>query len=368
MMPTQINTFSSKKIAIIGAGISGLSCAAQLHQQGHLITVFDKSKGVAGRMSTKRLDQGFCDHGAQYFTCNDSLFANQIQTWLDAKVVAVWDIEPAVLGGRARAKELTQEQGLEGSSSGQAKKNNTIRYVGLPGMTAPAKYLEQELKNKGVNILTSHTISQINKVGQQWQLTSLEQQDHQSFFDVVILAIPAPQVHPLISPHNQSLAAICNINMTPCFALMVQFETSPQLSFNAAFVNQGPLSWIAFNSHKPERTGPPTWLLHASAQWSKEHLEKDPQWVQAQMLKAFEQWVLLDKGLEMDSIANNPFHLKTTSLTLHRWKYANLDNMVAIPNAYAWDPELQIGLCGDWLNGGKVQGAWLSGHQLAIAI
>ena len=52
MMPTQINTFSSKKIAIIGAGISGLSCAAQLHQQGHLITVFDKSKGVAGRMST----------------------------------------------------------------------------------------------------------------------------------------------------------------------------------------------------------------------------------------------------------------------------------------------------------------------------
>lgn len=368
MMPTQNNSFSSKKIAIIGAGISGLSCAAQLHQQGHLVTVFDKSKGVAGRMSTKRLDQGFCDHGAQYFTCNDSLFANQIQTWLDAKVVAVWDIEPAVLGGRARAKELTQEQGLEGSSSGQAKKNNTIRYVGLPGMTAPAKYLEQELKNKGVNILTSHTISQIHKVGQQWQLISLEQQDHQSFFDVVILAIPAPQAHSLISPHNQSLAATCNINMTPCFALMVQFETSPQLSFNAAFVNQGPLSWIAFNSHKPERMGPPTCLLHASAQWSEEHLEKDPQWVQTQMLKAFEEWVLLDKGLEMDAIANNSCYLKTTSLTLHRWKYANLDNTAAILNGYAWDSELQVGLCGDWLNGGKVQGAWLSGHQLAMAI
>jgi predicted NAD/FAD-dependent oxidoreductase len=34
-------------------------------------------------------------------------------------------------------------------------------------------------------------------------------------------------------------------------------------------------------------------------------------------------------------------------------------------HAYEFDTEHGIGLCGDWLNGGKVQGAWLSGLKLA---
>jgi predicted NAD/FAD-dependent oxidoreductase len=28
----------------------------------------------------------------------------------------------------------------------------------------------------------------------------------------------------------------------------------------------------------------------------------------------------------------------------------------------------KLSLCGDWLNGGRVEGAWLSGYQLASAI
>ena len=58
----------SPHVAIIGAGIAGLSCAAALQQGGLEVSLFEKSRGPAGRMSTRRGDDWQCDHGAQYFT------------------------------------------------------------------------------------------------------------------------------------------------------------------------------------------------------------------------------------------------------------------------------------------------------------
>ena len=56
-------------VALIGAGIAGLSCATALQQAGLDVSLFDKSRGPSGRMNTRRGDGWQCDHGAQYFTC-----------------------------------------------------------------------------------------------------------------------------------------------------------------------------------------------------------------------------------------------------------------------------------------------------------
>ena len=56
------------QIAVIGAGISGLTCARQLQAQGHSVTVYEKSNHVSGRMGTRETELGGFDHGAQYFT------------------------------------------------------------------------------------------------------------------------------------------------------------------------------------------------------------------------------------------------------------------------------------------------------------
>ena len=45
------------KIAIIGAGIAGVTCAHECLKKGHDVTLFDKSRGVSGRSTTKRWDQ-----------------------------------------------------------------------------------------------------------------------------------------------------------------------------------------------------------------------------------------------------------------------------------------------------------------------
>ena len=62
-----------KKIAIIGAGLSGLSIAHLLKENAD-ITLFEKARGVSGRMSTRRAEPYFFDHGAQYFTARTKAF------------------------------------------------------------------------------------------------------------------------------------------------------------------------------------------------------------------------------------------------------------------------------------------------------
>ena len=56
-----------KKLAIIGSGLSGLTLANHLKDEFD-VTVFEKSRGVGGRLATRRVDTYAFDHGAQYFT------------------------------------------------------------------------------------------------------------------------------------------------------------------------------------------------------------------------------------------------------------------------------------------------------------
>ncbi|OYX00993.1 MAG: deoxyribodipyrimidine photolyase, partial [Caulobacter vibrioides] len=82
------------KIAIIGAGMAGLSCAQALSAAGHAVQVLDKGRGPGGRMSTRRIKtpqgQVSFDHGAQFFTVRDPEFAARAAAWQAAGVAAPW--------------------------------------------------------------------------------------------------------------------------------------------------------------------------------------------------------------------------------------------------------------------------------------
>ena len=81
-------------VAIVGAGMSGLSCARQLVAAGFRVRLFDKGRGVGGRVSVRRSESGTVfDHGAQYFTVQDAAMAEQaeqVEHWTAARVVAPW--------------------------------------------------------------------------------------------------------------------------------------------------------------------------------------------------------------------------------------------------------------------------------------
>ena len=61
------------RIAVIGAGISGIYVAKELSKFAQ-VTVFEKSRGFGGRMSTRTRDDFEFDHGAQYFTVKSNEF------------------------------------------------------------------------------------------------------------------------------------------------------------------------------------------------------------------------------------------------------------------------------------------------------
>ena len=316
-----------RHFAIIGAGMAGITCARTLVQAGHQVTVFEKSSSPSGRMATRSSAFGSFDHGAQYFTARDPLFRTEVERWQAAGVAGRWQPRLAVLGGNA----------------GHDPDALRERFVGVPRMTAPASFLAAALS---VNVQT--TIVAIAPGTTGWQLASAEQGPLATPFDAVVLAVPAPQAAPLLHQAAPALARLADgVAMRGSWALMLRYATPLALPFDAAFVNAGPLRWIARDNSKPGRGAQETWLLHATAEWSEAHIEDSPEAVAGALLAAFAE------------LGAPP----PESWVAHRWRYADSAPPLAI--GYAWDAALGLGLCGDWLNAGKVEGAWLSGHALA---
>lgn len=322
-------------IAVIGAGLAGLSCAQALLQAGHTVHVFDKARGPSGRMSTRRAEDDNgpwqCDHGAQYFTARDPHFRAEVARWQQAGVAALWDARLASFDG----------------SSWTAPATPLERFVGAPRMTSPAAWLVQQLGPRATTQWQT-TVQHLQHHADGWAITSAEHGTHAQRYSAVVLAMPAPQAVPLLAPVAPAGAATAaSVRMRGSWALMLRYAAPLALPWDGAFINTGPLRWVARDSSKPGRTGPETWLLHATAAWSDAHMEDSAEAVTAALLAAF-------------AALGGPV---PQAATAHRWRYA--DTEAPLTQGSWWDASLRLGLCGDWLHGGKVEGAWLSGRALA---
>ncbi len=335
------------KVAVIGAGIAGLSCSTALKNAGFQVTIFEKSHSVSGRLSTRVSKNWQCDHGAQYFTARDPLFYAEVERWKSANVAQLWQPSLKVFDGKNFTKK-------------NEKESKTLRYVGYPRNNSPANWLAH-----GLNVLTESTVNSIHKQENQWQVSSKEDGLHVDNFDFLILAIPPPQAALFLNNTKSDLAKLCaGITMQPCFALMVRFNQIINCQFDGLFINTGLLSWAARDSSKPGRrqgnlNQGEIWVLHASSQWSEAHVDDAKDSVAQQMLEEFTKILHFDDSLS--TIAT--IALVPQSYDLHRWLYADCESYLM--DVYEFDSEQNIGLCGDWLNNGKVQGAWLSGLKLA---
>lgn len=317
------------RIAIIGAGIAGLACATSLVSAGLDVQVFEKSRGVSGRMSTRRGEDWQCDHGAQYFTARDPEFRTEVQRWIDAGAAALWT-------PRMRVFDSTGEH---------AHSASVERFVGTPGMTAPGRLLAE-----GVSVRTDVCITRLQRAESRWQLSDENDVVHGDF-DAVLLAVPAPQAQALLARASPALAAQAgSVRMRPSWALMLQYDTPLPLPFDAAFVNTGLLRWVARDSSKPGRGPGEVWLLHANALWSEQMLERDREKIAEHMQDAF---VALGG-------------IRASRTTLHRWLYADSERTLGEP--CVWNEESALGLCGDWLHEDKIEGAWRSGRALAARV
>jgi len=327
-------------IAIIGAGISGVTSARQLQSQGHTVVIYEKSRGPGGRMNTRETELGGFDHGAQYFTATSEPFKKRVEAWRKAGWVGPWN-----------ARLVTLNHGAQ-KAAGQKGQ----RLVGLPGMSALAQHLAQ-----GVEIRTEHFVERIERDGDKWLLSVLADPVPISAtagpFDAVLVALPADQTAALLKETPALAKKAAALQMAPCWSLMLGFQEPLSLTYDAAWVENSRLGWIARDSSKPGRRPGEHWVAHASAAWSVEHLEDDPERVREKLLKAFHE------------ATGSP--VQPVYVAVHRWRYAQA--VKPLPLDCLWDPTLRIGACGDWfaagLDGvGRVENAVLSADALAQAV
>ena len=327
-----INQSTTKAtVGIIGAGLAGLSCATSLQALGFEVCIYEKSRGPSGRMSTRNGEGWSADHGAQYFTARDPLFIQEVNAWIKAGVAAAWQSRLFVYEGGQWQESISSEH----------------RYVGTPAMNSPGQYLAQNL-----SIQFNHTIDKIFRQNNKWLIHSLEAGDIEKAFDYLVLAIPAPQAIVLTKSTDLSIEDFSSkANMLGCWTVMARFKESPNVPFDAAFINNEVISWLSRNNSKPGRTGQETWTIHANPQWSQ-------------------QWIELDKEVASEHILECAkklgFHCENAEISMHRWRYAS--GAINSGSGFILNSATKIGACGDWLNGGRVEGAWLSGQKLANAI
>ena len=326
---------ADRSVAVIGAGLSGLIAARRLRASDVAAVVFDKGRGVGGRMSTRRTPgEARFDHGAQYFTVRDERFRTQAHDWLEAGVVAPWHGRIAVIeGGGIRTSPILRD-----------------RFVGVPGMNAVCKHLAD-----GLDVRCGVGVGAVERVGSRWRLTD-DAGSSLGEFDQILSTAPAPQTAALLAAVPGVAAAAAQVQMHQCWAVMAEFDAPLLAEFDGAFVNEGPLSWLARDTSKPGRValaGGDCWVLHGSHAWSAAHLDAAPEEVARKLLAAF-------------FVAARVSPAPTRSLVAHRWLYSS--PVEPRPERFLRDDRLQAYAAGDWCGGPRVEGAFLSGLSAAEAM
>lgn len=320
----------SETVAIIGAGVAGLTAARILSHRGARIAVFEKSRGIGGRLSTRRTDFGGIDHGTPYIETTEPKFQ-------------------ALLTGLNNLGSLTHWEP-------NGKNSKEIWHVGMPGMSSLLKPLAEQTRIhfqtevKGI----APSLDENGKAGvdiafEVTQEGAEERQVAVSHFDRVILAIPAPQAAKLTAQSDPLFKATQNCVMAPCWTGLFAFD-EPIDALQALCLNHqdDAIAWLGHNGSKPDRTAG-TYVMHMSEAFSTTHLETDRGDMAKTLCAKLEE--IAGKALP------SPLYAKA-----HRWRYARTTTPLNQP--FLCNDNGTISAIGDWCLGANAEHAFESARQL----
>lgn len=315
----RIMTMNAFPSVVVGAGISGLLLARTLQAAGQAVTVLEKSRGVGGRMATKRVGETSFDQGAQFFTARTPAFQALAEAWGRAGVAGPWP------GTEHR------------------------RWIGQPAMTAVPKALAAGLEVRR----ETKVVAARRRDDGAWDLEIEGQATLVA--GRLLMACPVPQALALLAAGGTTLpenfaAALGRLTYHPCLALLAVLGGPSAVPAEGIAPAAGPLRWVADNVRKGVARGVPAAVtLHATPEYSAKHYATPEAEVAADLLAAAAPW------LGAPAVAT----------ALHRWKFS--EPAATHPEPCVWRPELGLGFAGDAFGGPKVEGAALSGLALAAA-
>lgn len=304
----------SSNIAIIGAGIAGITAARTLKAAGHSVQVFEKSRGSGGRLASKRSEMGRINLGTQAFSNDDPLFLEELHAWQQVGWVQ------------------------QHHSAGQTY------WTGVPYMSALTRQLLGDL-----NTDFSCHIQRLSHDSRGWLLHEQNDRAHGPFQQLII-AIPAPQASALLNSCAPELAHQADsVKVQPVWMVALGFKQPLTHNTNIKCPSNQAIADITVTPLSAEHPMQ-TWMLRARADWSSKHLENQHDDVIDALRSAFSD--LLDSPL--------PLH---DSAFAHRWRYAL--GALKQPTTALYEQQRGLYVAGDWCGSGDVYSAWHSGKNAA---
>lgn len=332
MFNDQYKPLSIRRIGIIGSGVAGLSAGLQLQARGASVTLFEKSRGPGGRLASKRVDgvdhtNSTVDMGAQFFTLRNPRF----RSLLDERAYAEWPGRLRYENGQGDWEDFRQ----------------ATRYVGTPRMTAISRALAAHL-----TINNDVRVAKLLRDDLGWHVIDADGHDHGAFDSVIMTMPPAQSQALLYASDCPQLAGVLARDveaMQACWAVAAYFARPLELPYEGFQCRCEALQWAGNDSSKPGREGPGEWwVLHGQPDWSEAHRDDSADAVTASLLADFNR---------VTGLVTAP-----TQLLSHRWLYAKSKTRRG-PGHY-WFADDRLAVIGDWLTGGRVEGAFDSAASL----
>ena len=317
----------TKRVAVIGAGLAGLSAARVLRRAGCYVEVFEQDRIIGGRMATPRLGLASFDTGAQYLTVRSNSFKKYVDELVASGYATPW--APRGLNGEATP---TMQQW----------------FVGTPGMSSILRPLAES-----VRIHTSRRVHTMKRGDKGWHLW-FEDETSAGPFHAVVVAVPAREALLLLGRIERLADPITRVRMSPCWAVMVRLDEKLLPDKDVYSDMSEVIRWVSRNNAKPGRTGRGDQvLIHASPAWSRETEDADPEQV------AEDLWAEVSHALGLPPT-------RPAQMSAVLWKHGLVET--SLGETFLFSTEDMVGVCGDWCLGRMAEHAFDSGARLGKVV
>ncbi|WP_036487632.1 NAD(P)/FAD-dependent oxidoreductase [Myxosarcina sp. GI1] len=328
-------------VAIVGAGMAGLTCARQLQQQGYRVIVLEKSRGVGGRVTTRRVgDRLTIDRGLPWLEVQGEQTQKLIEQLQQEAIIEPWN---------GRVYRLNRQGKIQPTEA----KN---RYVAPQGINAIAKYIARDLA-----IAKQCRITSVRYKDNAWQLIS---KTDSISAKAMVIAVPAPQAVDILKGIELDVSAeftnqLQAVKYYPCITVSAGYEPCyfsdlppwEVLNFDCSET----IAKIIFDSRKKNNDLQPVFIFHSTPQFADKYLEEtDLQPIGEQLLAEA-------------AILQCTWFKSTQWMQVHRWRYAISRDWLDRSCLVTKSP-LPLVCCGDWCSGKNLESALVSGLESAEAI
>ena len=334
---------TSTTVAVVGAGMAGAACAAGLRAAGMTVTVFEAAATPGGRLAGRTVawsspagaaESAWFELGVQRFSAQRPRFRAFLASAYTAGQVDRWS-------AKVHASSLPR--------------SGDISYVGVPDMAALCRY-----QLRGMEVRCGRRVECLQRRGRRWVIASGGGSDGESFDHVMLATLPVSAAVLSAGHRDEWADTLARACIEPCWTLLAVSDDT-DWPWDAAQPGRGPLAEVTRCDRRPgHRTAPRVpgralWAARATAQWSRDHLELDAGEAAAALRRA------LSRLLPCRSAP--AWHC----CSAHRWRFALAGAPVSGGECW-WDPELGLGVCGDYFGDGTVEAAWRSGDELADTV